>query len=211
MKQSCYVCSHPWRNLIDLEILENKPPGTIWGHLPVIPAIPLPTIPEIKTHQRKAHMRPREIILAEQDLKLRLLNDLIDGPDPVQTMQHVLAGAPPPLPPRPKPRNTKPAPRLSTKPPEAAWSPYVLRYRQTKYGWTPEAQIALRDRQGNRCWACGADNPTCFDVVADADHQEVCGYLCQRCKGVVSMVGRDPTLLARLQDYLLNPPTRRMA
>lgn len=209
-KMYCYVCAHPWRNLIDLEIHEDKPPGSIWGHLPVTPSIPLPTIPEIKRHQLRGHMRPRDVILAEQELKLKLLNDLIDGPNPVEAMHASLVAPIPPLPPRPRPRNTKPAPRLSTKPPEAAWSPWVLRYRQTKYGWTPEAQIALRDIQHNRCWVCDADNPTCLDATKDEDSQVVRGYLCQRCKGAVGLLDHNPRLAGRLQDFLLNPPSKRM-
>jgi hypothetical protein len=207
----CYVCAHPWRNLIDLEIHEDKPPGSIWMHLPVTPAIPLPTIPEIKRHQQRGHMRPRDVILAEQELKLKLLNDLIDGPDPIEATYASLVASPPPLPqPQPKPR-TKPLPRLSTKRPEAAWSPWVLRQRQARTGWTPEAQIALRDLQGNRCWVCNADNPTCLDVVKDDSGQVVRGYLCQRCKGAVGLLDHNPVLAGRLQDFLLNPPSKRMS
>jgi hypothetical protein len=207
----CYVCSHPWRNLIDLEIHEDKPPGSIWGHLPVTPAIPLPTIPEIKRHQQRGHMRPKDVILAEQAYKLKLLNDLIDGPSPMEAMHASLVIPPPPLPPAPRPRRTKPAPRLSTKAPAAAWSPWVLRQRQARTGWTPEAQIALRDLQHNRCWVCDADNPTCLDTTKDEDHQVVRGYLCQRCKGAAGLLGHDSRLAGRLQDFLLNPPSRRMS
>jgi hypothetical protein len=214
-KVYCYVCAHPWRNLIDLEIHERKPPGTIWGHLPVTPSVPLPTIPEIKRHRSRKHMRPKDVILAEQEQKLKLLNDLIDGPGlpgGVELTHASLVASPPRIPPRPRRRETKPPARLSTRGPEAAWSDNVLHHRQWRHGWTPEAQLALRDIQGNRCWICGTENPTCFDVISkdENEQQMVYGYLCQRCKGAVSMLDHNPVLFGRAQDYLLNPPSRRM-
>ncbi len=36
----------------------------------------------------------------------------------------------------------------------------------------PEAQIALRDLQRNRCWICDADDPTCFDVTTVTNGDE---------------------------------------
>jgi hypothetical protein len=215
-RPSCYVCRHPWRNLIDLEIIEDKPTGAIFSHLPVTPSIPLPTPAEINTHRRKAHMRPKDQILRDQSQKLKLLNSIIDGTpltDQELYLNSLAQDAPSHIPPIAQP--PKPArgthPRLSQKPPEAAWSPHVLSYRQRQTGWTPEAQIALRDLQANACDICGKPNPTCFDVVETPDSQRVFGYLCQRCKGVISLIEHDRDLTERATRYLDNPPADRLA
>jgi hypothetical protein len=209
----CYVCRHPWRNIIDLEILEDKPTGTIFMHLPVTPSIPIPTQAEISTHRRKGHMRPREQILKDQAEKLKLLNAIIDDLPPRDLLYNSLAqDVPPPLPAIPPPAPVwNPHLRLSQKPPEAAWTPHVLRSRQRRTGWTPEAQIALRDHQENACAICGSSNPTCMDVFTDAlSSERVLGYLCQRCKGVMSMMGHDPELFYRACRYLDRPPSQEL-
>jgi hypothetical protein len=217
-RSPCYVCRHPWRNLIDLEIIEDKPTGAIWSHLPVTPSIPLPTLAEINTHRRKKHMRAKEVILADQHTKLRLLNSIIDGTDLRLTdeelrMNALAQDAPPMLPAIPQPRKPPRVtpPRLSQKPPEMAWSPHVLSYRQRQTGWTPEAQIALRDLQANTCEICGKDNPTCLDVVETDEAVTVLGYLCQRCKGVISMIEHNRDLVGRAMAYLDHPPATRLS
>lgn len=201
----CYVCRHPWRNLIDLEIWEDKPTGTIFMHLPVTPSIPIPTHAEIKRHRQKGHMRPKEQILKDQADKLRLLNCIIDDLPPRDLLLNSLAIDPPPPPPPVK------RTRLHQSPPEAAWTPHVLKSRQRRTGWTPEAQIALRDHQDNACAICGSSNPTSLDVFTDSiDNERVMGYLCQRCKGVMSMMGHDPELFYRACRYLDRPPSQEM-
>jgi hypothetical protein len=80
----------------------------------------------------------------------RLLNSLIDGPDPVAATPpettYASLVASPPL----RPRSTKHlCPGPSTKPPETACSSYVLRQRQGPRLWlTPEAQIVLTGPPG---------------------------------------------------------------
>lgn len=183
-------------------------------HLPVIPSVPIPTHTEINRHRRQGHMRARESILRDQAEKLKLLNSIIDDLPPRDLLLNSLAiDSPSPLPPisQPGPPPRVMAPRLSTKPPEAAWSPHVLKTRQRRTGWTPEAQIALRDLQDNACAICGSSHPTCLDVFTDAlDNERVLGYLCQRCKGVVSMMGHDRVLFYRACRYLDRPPSQEM-
>jgi hypothetical protein len=51
-----------------------------------------------------------------------------------------------------------------------------------------------------------------LDVFTDSiDNERVLGYLCQRCKGVVSMMGHDLKLLYRACRYLDHPPSQDLA
>ena len=98
----------------------------------------------------------------------------------------------------------------------AAWAPYVLRHHQWRHECIPEAQIALGTSGaiGARGAARLIIPPTSLlSPVANGDEKEqqiVYGYLCQRFKGVVSILDNNRILFGRAQDYLLTPPSRRL-
>lgn len=81
--------------------------------------------------------------------------------------------------------------------------PLMEKFRQKRYGITPEQYVALVNRAAGRCEACGCP-PGPKGLGIDHDHKtgEVRGLLCDRCNLAIGYFKDDVTLLERAIAYL---------
>lgn len=87
----------------------------------------------------------------------------------------------------------------------AAENPELVRnkFRQYRYGITPDEYQALYDEQGGQCAICGIAGDT-FQISVDHDHDTdaIRGLLCRICNTGLGMFRDDPALLRQAITYL---------
>lgn len=88
--------------------------------------------------------------------------------------------------------------------------------RRTKYvcktyGLTPEQYAALLADCGNLCHICG-ENRTTQRLAVDHCHDslEVRGLICKRCNSAIGLADESADRLARMIEYLNDPPARKV-
>lgn len=83
---------------------------------------------------------------------------------------------------------------------------------QKVYGVPQEGYWALYEAQGGRCAICQVATGKVKRLAVEHDHQtgEVFGLACGPCNIMLGRLGRRPETYARVINYLLDPPARRV-